>query len=95
MTRFVSVAAIAAAGAAQGQTISLASTMDSNGFVSEDSVTFSFAQISAGDGSLGSAGANTGDADGLYSLSLLGQPVGPDDQFGTPVDLFPREDNFQ
>lgn len=82
------------AGSAVGQSISLASTMDGSSFVSEDAATFAFARINEGDGSLGSAGANTGDADGLYGLANLNAPdAGP--AFGTPVDLFPREENFQ
>ncbi|MEM9167825.1 MAG: hypothetical protein AAGB48_12480 [Planctomycetota bacterium] len=94
MRHTLAIGVLAYAGTAMGQTISLASTMNTNSFVSEDSFTFAFAQIGAGDGSLGSVGANTGDADGLYSLANLGAPD-PGAPFGTPVDLFPREENFQ
>ncbi|MEM6332168.1 MAG: PEP-CTERM sorting domain-containing protein [Planctomycetota bacterium] len=91
---FVATAAVSHAAALD---IPLASTMDGNSFVSEGEplvgVTSSFARINAGDGSLGSAGANTGDADGLYGVANVADP-NPGPVFGTPVDLFPREEKF-
>jgi hypothetical protein len=77
----------------QAATIDLASTMRGMSFLSEDAVTGAFARIGAGDGALGSAGANTGDADGLYALANIGS-ADPGASVGTPIDLFPRETNF-
>ncbi|MEO1717524.1 MAG: PEP-CTERM sorting domain-containing protein [Planctomycetota bacterium] len=93
MRSIAAVGVLVLAGSAMGQSISLASTMDTNGFVSEDSFTFAFAQIGQGDGTLGTA-MTFGDADGLYSLAKLGA-ADPGPTFGTPVDLFPREENFE
>lgn len=78
----------------QAATIQLASTMNGNSYISEDAATGAFARINAGDGSLGSVGANTGDADGLYPIANVGNSD-PGALLGTPVDLFPRETNFQ
>ncbi|MEM9585957.1 MAG: hypothetical protein AAGA03_01645 [Planctomycetota bacterium] len=72
--------------------ISLASLMDPNGFISEDAVTGSFGRIGLGNGSLGSVGSNTGDADGLYDFANFNSP-NPGPPFDT-VDLFPREADF-
>ncbi|MEL6498442.1 MAG: hypothetical protein AAGJ54_01045 [Planctomycetota bacterium] len=95
MRSIAAIALLAAAGSGLGQSISLASTMDTDSFVSENAITGAFAQIGQGDGSLGSVGSFTGDADGFYFLSDLGQanpsPIGGSD----PLDLFPREENFQ
>ncbi|MEM1166491.1 MAG: hypothetical protein AAGI30_09410 [Planctomycetota bacterium] len=77
------------------QTISLASTMDPDGFISENAFTQSYAQISEGDGSLGSVGARTGDTDGLFLSELDGSvPPSTGSLLGTAVDLFPREADF-
>ena len=87
------------AGAGSAGTISLASIMDADSFIAETQNTGSFARIGLGDGSLGSAGANTGDTDGLFLFP--GPPFAdepPTDNLiltGTPVDVFPREQNFE
>lgn len=79
---------------AEAQTISLNSTMNGNSFISEDAVTGSFARINAGNGSLGSVGSNTGDGDGTYNIANVSNP-NPGPLWGTPMDIFPREANFQ
>ncbi|MEM6639391.1 MAG: VPLPA-CTERM sorting domain-containing protein [Pseudomonadota bacterium] len=85
--------ALSATGGAQAATtISLASIMDADSFISESAFSGAYAQISQGDGSLGSVGALTGDNDGLYNLNDFGQP---NPQMFGGVDLFPREQNFQ
>lgn len=74
-------------------TVSLASTMNGSSYMSEDTVTGGFSRINMGNGSLGSAGANTGDADGHYLLSNFNNPSAS--PLGTSIDTFPREANFQ
>ena len=81
----VATSMFAAASATAGGTFSLASTMDADGFISEDVLTGSFAQISQGDGL-------PGDNDGLYDINDLGS-ANPT-AFGA-IDLFPREADFQ
>ncbi|MEM8493889.1 MAG: hypothetical protein AAF663_00705 [Planctomycetota bacterium] len=85
-------AMLAVAAAANAATVPLASTMDADSFISESPLTAGFAQIGLGDGSLGSIGANTGDADGLYDITDFGQPN--PGLFGSGFDIFPREANF-
>ena len=67
--------------------------MDATSFMSENAATGAFARINLGDGSLGSVGANTGDADGTYNIANIGNPD-PGSLFGSPTELFPRETNF-
>ncbi len=88
------MATLAMAPLAEAQTISLNSMMNGNSFISEDAVTGSFARINAGSGSLGSVGANTGDADGTYNILNVSNP-NPGSPWGDPIDIFPREANFQ
>jgi hypothetical protein len=76
------------------QNISLSSTMFGESFFSESTLTGSFARINAGDGSLGSVGAFTGDADGLYAIGNL-FASDPGSILGTAIDLFPRESDFE
>ncbi|MEM1222580.1 MAG: hypothetical protein AAGH40_07425 [Verrucomicrobiota bacterium] len=76
------------------QMINLDTLMDAASYIGEDSATGSFARINAGDGSLGSAGANTGDADGLYPFANA-EETDPGSLLGSSVDLFPRETNFK
>ncbi|MEM6459640.1 MAG: hypothetical protein AAF710_09650 [Planctomycetota bacterium] len=91
------LAAAAPLGVAQTVEISLGSTMDGNSFISEFPGTGTFAQINLGDGTLGEIGVRSTDADGLYLTDQTtgeqptGTPFGP---VGTPVDVFPREENF-
>lgn len=84
--------AFAFAGPAFATDIPLASTMDPASFASESTFTGAFSRIGEGNGDLGSAGANTGDADGLYNVANLNAP-NPGSPFGA-VDLFPREADF-
>jgi len=77
--------------------IDLATTMNmtnDTGYLAESQATGSFARINLGDGSLGSIGSNTGDADGLYNF-VNREAADPGSLFGTPVDMFPREENFE
>ncbi|MEM1330931.1 MAG: hypothetical protein AAGG07_10250 [Planctomycetota bacterium] len=85
-------AATALAGSASAAGVSLASTMNDSGFISENAATFTYAQINEGDGTLGGVGFS-GDADGLYLLSDFNTPN--PSVVGTPIDLFPREADFQ
>lgn len=78
----------------QAATIQLASTMDGNSYLSEDLATGSFGRINTGNGSLGSVGSNTGDADAMYNIANVNNP-NPGAPWGTAADLFPREANFQ
>ncbi len=73
--------------------VSLASAMDGGGYMSEDKITGSFARINLGNGSPGSAGSHTGDADGVYNIDNIGL-ADPGALWGTPIDLFPREADF-
>ncbi|MEM8739232.1 MAG: PEP-CTERM sorting domain-containing protein [Planctomycetota bacterium] len=96
-SRPVGLAALTAAslmvgGTASAQTVPLNTTVDSSSFIFEATVTGSFAQISQGNGALGSVGSNTGDADGLFDVNTFG-----DDEpssFGS-IDIFPRETAFE
>ncbi|MEM1186758.1 MAG: hypothetical protein AAGI53_17370 [Planctomycetota bacterium] len=78
--------AIVAAGSASAGQIGLGSTMNADSFISEDSITGSFARIGLGDGSLG-------DADGLYDIADINNPTPPTTPF-FPLDVFPREADF-
>lgn len=95
MKRSLAAITIGIGGIAGAQTIDLASTMDPSGYFGESTATGSFARIDLGDGSLGSVGANTGDADGLYNFNNRFEPASNvGGTFGTPVDMFPNEENF-
>ncbi|WP_309380351.1 hypothetical protein [Cerasicoccus frondis] len=67
--------------------------MNGNSYISEAEGTGSFAQINLGDGSLGTVGANTGDADGGYNINERGSSTPT--QLGSDIDVFPREENFE
>ncbi|MEN1680583.1 MAG: hypothetical protein AAGJ46_13420 [Planctomycetota bacterium] len=90
----ITAAACLAASLVQAATVPLASVMNPSSFLSESTATGGFARISLGDGSLGSVGANTGDADGIYNVANI-DAADPGSTFGTPIDVFPREANFQ
>ncbi|MEM6334073.1 MAG: PEP-CTERM sorting domain-containing protein [Planctomycetota bacterium] len=100
--RLAPITALAAStGLANAATIPLASTMNGDGFISEYPGTATFAQINLGDGTLGEVGVRSTDADGLYGTQgpfdpMPGElPTGTPFLFGTPVDVFPREENFK
>lgn len=74
------------------QQVSLASTMEPNGFISETAGTGSFARIGLGNGALGQVGARSGDVDGAYRIEDLND-FNPS-QLGSGFDVFPREADF-
>lgn len=77
-------------------TISLASSMDGNSYLYESAYTGGYSRINLGNGSLGSAGANTGDRDGHYGVTSGYTPATDPTptSLGSGWDLFPREANF-
>ncbi|MEM7394952.1 MAG: hypothetical protein AAF492_21680, partial [Verrucomicrobiota bacterium] len=76
----------------QQRRVRLESAMDPSSFVSETAATHGFARIDEGDGSLGTAGSILGDGDGLFNLDTFTNQ--PPTQYGSDVDLFPRESEF-
>ncbi|MCW1885561.1 hypothetical protein OKA04_12550 [Luteolibacter flavescens] len=88
------ISLLGAASSLHAATVSLASTMSGDSYISEDAATGGFGMIRLGNGSLGTAGANTGDADAIYDINNLGQ-ANPGSPLGTTIDLFPRETSFQ
>jgi len=72
--------------------ISLASTMDGASYVSEDAATGSFGRIDLGDGTRPVAPGDPGDGDAAYNLAEFNDPNPT--QFGSDIDLFPRESDF-
>jgi hypothetical protein len=90
LSAFLLIASIAQAA---DQTVSLATTMDPTGFISEDQLTAAFARINLGDGTLGTVGTDYGDQDGVYNI-LQGATHPNPTPLGTPIDIFPREANF-
>lgn len=77
----IATAFIVAAPVAHATDISLASTMDTSGGLTEDLVTGSQARIGLGNGL-------PGDADGLYDINDETNAFGP-------IDLFPNEADFE
>jgi hypothetical protein len=71
--------------AAQADTVTLETTTDSTGYISEDQLTGAFGRINLGDGT-------AGDADALYDIGDIDDPN--PSLLGSPVDLFPREADF-
>ena len=74
------------------ETISLASTINGESFISEDSATGSFGRVNLGDGTRPALPGDAGDGDAAYDINQINDPNPT--QFGSDIDLFPRETDF-